>query len=308
MSRPAPAVSIIMNCRNGERFLEGALSSVAAQTFQDFEVIFWDNQSHDDSPSIARRFGRQLRYFRAATPMTLGEARNAALAEATGRYVAILDVDDRWRPHKLERQVALFETRPEVGLVHCDAVRLDDRGNRLSRWSEERRFHRGRILEALLRSCFISMSTILVRRDVLQEAGGFDSRFHQVEDWDLYLKIAERYEFDHIDDVLVEELIHATNASADYNQVANETRVLLTEFAQRSSRHAALCRRMLAVSRFKDAGVTAYRAFREGDALRSARHVAACAAIAIRHPVEVPRMLFVYVNGANARIFNARFS
>jgi glycosyltransferase involved in cell wall biosynthesis len=303
-----PAVSIIMNCRNGERFLEGALASVASQTFQDFEVIFWDNQSTDRSADIARGFGSQLRNFRAATPMTLGEARNGAVAQAKGQYIAILDVDDRWRPRKLEQQVRLFAGRPTLGLVHCDAVRLDDSGRRLSRWSEERRFSRGRVLEDLVRSCFISMSTILIRRDVLVESGGFDSRFHQVEDWDVYLRIAERYEMDFVDEVLVDELIHANNASANYEQVANETRVLLTEFADRSPAHRALCRRMLAVSRFKHAGVGAYRAFRDGHPGRAARHVAECAALALRHPIEVPRTLFVYVNGANARIFSARFS
>ena len=297
-----------MNCRNGERFLEGALASVAAQTLQDFEIVFWDNQSTDRSAEIARDFGPQLRYFRAQTSMTLGEARNAAVVQAKGTYLAVLDVDDRWRPHKLERQVRLFQGRPAVGLVHCDAVRHDRGGRQLSRWSEERRFQRGRVLEALVRSCFISMSTILVRRDVLNEVGSFDQRFHQVEDWDLYLKIAERYELDYVEDVLVDELIHANNLSANYRQVADETRVLLTEFAQRSPGHAALCRRMLAVSRFKAAGVTAYRAFRDGHPLRAVGHAAECAALAMRHPIEVPRTLLVYVNGANARIFSARFS
>lgn len=297
-----------MNCRNGEQFLDGALASVAAQTFRDFEIIFWDNQSTDRSAEIARDFGPQLRYFRAETPMALGEGRRRAVAQARGTYLAILDVDDRWRPHKLERQVGLFEGRPVVGLVHCDAVRLDAHGRRLSRWSEERRFHRGRVLEQMVRSCFISMSTILVRRDVLNDVGSFDPRFHQVEDWDLYLKIAERYELDYVDEVLVDELIHANNASANYRQVADETRALLTEFAERSPRHAALCRRMLAVSRFKAAGVTAYRAFRDGHPLRAAGHAVECAALAVRHPIEVPRTLFVYVNGANVRIFSARFS
>ena len=75
MTGRPPAVSINNNCRHGARGLEGALASVAAQTFQDFEIIFWDNQSTDGSAEIARDFGPQLRYFRAQTPMTLGEGR-----------------------------------------------------------------------------------------------------------------------------------------------------------------------------------------------------------------------------------------
>lgn len=69
-----------------------------AQTFGDFEVIFWDNGSTDDSPAIAQSYGPKLRYFRGKTTVPLGAARNLALMRARGRYLAFLDCDDLWRP------------------------------------------------------------------------------------------------------------------------------------------------------------------------------------------------------------------
>ncbi|MCD7983653.1 MAG: glycosyltransferase, partial [Desulfovibrio sp.] len=112
-----PAVSVIMNCLNSARDLRAALDSLMAQSFEDFEVIFWDNGSTDDSPAIARSYGPRLRYFRGEKTVPLGAARNLALAQARGRYLAFLDCDDLWRPQKLEKQVALFEANERVGLV-----------------------------------------------------------------------------------------------------------------------------------------------------------------------------------------------
>ena len=78
----APAVSVIMNCLNSARDLRAALDSLMAQTFGNFEVIFWDNGSTDDSPAIAQSYGPKLRYFRGETTVPLGAARNLALMRA----------------------------------------------------------------------------------------------------------------------------------------------------------------------------------------------------------------------------------
>lgn len=121
----APAVSVIMNCLNSARDLRAALGSLMAQTFGDFEVIFWDNGSTDDSPAIAQSYGPKLRYFRGKTTVPLGAARNLALMRARGRHLAFLDCRRSLRPRKLETQVALFEADPRVGLVCTDTEIFD---------------------------------------------------------------------------------------------------------------------------------------------------------------------------------------
>ena len=303
-----PKVTVIMNCRNGEAFVAAAITSVLEQTMDDFEIVFWDNLSTDRSAEIAQSYGERVLYFRGNIPLSLGEARNAALSEARGEYLAILDIDDVWLPEKLEVQVAVLDQRPEVGLVYADMLRLGKSGEPLCLWSAERQLHRGRVLEHLLTSCFISMSTIMVRRTVLDDVGMFDPRLEQTEDWDLYLRIAQRYPVDYVDAVLVKERLHYGNTSSQYDMVAEESCLLMEEWARRSPRHASICRGMIAVSRFKQAGVRAYQAYRAGRSSLAARNLARALGLVLQHPIPVLRTIARYGNAANRRVFGTRFS
>src|SRR3990167_8655863 len=114
----APVVSVLMNCLNCSLYLEEAIDSVYAQTYKDWEIIFWDNASTDSSAEIAQRYDEKLRYFRADISLPLYGSRNLALQKARGKYIAILDCDDLWLPNKLEKQIPLFERDGKVGLVY----------------------------------------------------------------------------------------------------------------------------------------------------------------------------------------------
>src|SRR5438445_5087534 len=125
-----PAVSVIMNCLNGAPYLTEALQSVFAQTFTDWEVIFWDDASTDCSAAIARSFGEKVRYFKGPGGQPLGASRNLAFGQAEGRYLAILDTDDTWEASKLMRQVAFLEKHPEIDLLASDCWHIDASGAR----------------------------------------------------------------------------------------------------------------------------------------------------------------------------------
>ena len=105
---PRPLVSIIMNCWNCEKYLREALDSVYAQTYPHWEIIFWDNASTDQSGEMARSYDHRLRYFKGEVTIPLGAARNKALEQAKGEFIAFLDCDDAWLPEKLEKQIPLF--------------------------------------------------------------------------------------------------------------------------------------------------------------------------------------------------------
>src|ERR1700679_734154 len=96
-----------MNCLNGERLVRNAIESVYAQTFPDWEIVFWDNASTDGTAAIAKSFddGR-LHYFRSEATVPLGQARQWAIAQATGQWVTILDYDDAFLPPFFERHMA----------------------------------------------------------------------------------------------------------------------------------------------------------------------------------------------------------
>ena len=116
-----PLISIIMNCYNGEKYLSQALKSVLEQTYDNWELIFWDNQSIDKSAKIFKEYhDARFKYFYASSHTFLYEARNEAVKRTKGEFIAILDVDDWWIPEKLEMQLSLFKD-DEVGVVYGNA-------------------------------------------------------------------------------------------------------------------------------------------------------------------------------------------
>src|SRR5215472_7395336 len=122
------AVSIIMNVRNGAATLRAAVESALGQTVQDWEMIVWDDCSTDDSAKTVANFGDpRIRYFLAPQPTSLGKARNAAMQHAQGEWLAFLDQDDIWLPHKLEEQLAIASD-PMVALIYGRTLCFQENG------------------------------------------------------------------------------------------------------------------------------------------------------------------------------------
>ena len=115
-----PLVSIIVNCFNGEQFLKVALDSILNQTYKYWEIIFWDNQSTDNSVEIFKRYkDKRFKYYYAPQHTTLYRARNEAIKKTSGEIIAFLDTDDWWNKDKLERQISFFED-DKVGMVYSN--------------------------------------------------------------------------------------------------------------------------------------------------------------------------------------------
>src|SRR5580698_1888241 len=105
-----PQVSVVINVRNGAATLRAALDSVLAQSFADWELIVWDDRSTDSSASIVGEYrDHRIRYFLSRDDTPLGKARSNAIQKAVGEWIAFLDQDDLWLPHKLEQQMKLAE-------------------------------------------------------------------------------------------------------------------------------------------------------------------------------------------------------
>lgn len=103
MNESKPCISVIINCYNGEEFVDSALSTVLAQTFTDWQLIFWDNQSIDDTRLLVQKYqDPRIHYYLAPTHTSLGEARNLAMKYADTEFVCFLDVDDLWNERFLQ--------------------------------------------------------------------------------------------------------------------------------------------------------------------------------------------------------------
>jgi glycosyltransferase involved in cell wall biosynthesis len=222
----APAVSVLMNCYNGEAYLAEAVRSVLAQTYDDFEVILWDNQSEDRSEEIFRSFDdSRLKYYRAPSRTPLGLARNHAAAQATGEWLAFLDVDDLWEPRKLEQQLAAAAS-PRVGLIYgyTEMLITDDAAK--TALAKAAAIHRnlhtgytrgslpsGKIFKALMAQNFVPLSSLCVRRAVFERVGGFRLDLRLAEDFDLLLKVARISEAAVTQHLCCWYRLHSSNAS-----------------------------------------------------------------------------------------------
>jgi glycosyltransferase involved in cell wall biosynthesis len=211
-----PQVSIIMNVRNGGLFLRQALDSVFAQTFQDWELIAWDDRSTDDSANIVAEYqDRRIRYFLSPEITPLGEARNNAIRQATGEWLAFLDQDDVWLPQKLEKQIALTSAS-NVGIIYGRTVLFDSRRN-LRDYDYAHEFARlpeGDIFSQLFRdACFIAMSSAVLRRLAVVEAGPVPNEIEVVPDYYLYVAIARHYHARAVQEVVCRYRVHSGSMS-----------------------------------------------------------------------------------------------
>lgn len=186
-------VSVVIPVYNRETTIERAIRSVLEQTYSDFEIIVVDDGSEDNSSQVIRSLQQgndKIRYYyqKNSGPSA---ARNKGITEARGEYIAFLDSDDYWYPQKLAKQMALFETHPEVGIVYCWAEVINHRGKK---WCKSPKYT-GHVFEDLLaEGNFIPTSGTLAKRQTLLEVGGFDEALKSTEDWDLWLRITSNYE------------------------------------------------------------------------------------------------------------------
>lgn len=211
--RQPPLVSVIMNCLNGEKYLREAIDSVFAQTYPSWEIIFWDNASTDCSGEIAQSYDSRLRYFRAEKTIPLGAARRQAVEQAQGDYLALLDYDDVYLPRKLEVQVRMAETNPDLGMVFSDCIFIDSKGGTLGRcFSKYRPPQDGNVLLGLLSGRnFIICPTPLMRTAAVRKVGGFNPAFTYSEEYDLFLRIALEYHVAYTTEPLAKYRLHAGN-------------------------------------------------------------------------------------------------
>jgi glycosyltransferase involved in cell wall biosynthesis len=203
-----------MNCLNCEKYLREAIDSVFAQTYEDWEIIFWeDKASGDNSGKIARSYGSKLRYFKADVSLPLYGARNLAMQKARGKYIAILDCDDMWLPTKLEEQIQLLESNDEIGLVYSDIISFSEKGKE-RRSFEFKKPYRGNVFSELLRENFINTQTVLIKREAFDSLNMFfDGRLIMSGDYDAYLRISNKWGIDSVDKPLARYRVHRNSKS-----------------------------------------------------------------------------------------------
>jgi glycosyltransferase involved in cell wall biosynthesis len=189
-SSQPPTVSVVIPAFNAAWCVRKAIDSVLAQDYHDFELIVVDDGSTDDTAAVLASYGASIRVI-SQTNGGMSSARNAGIRAARGEFLAFLDADDWWFPHKLDRQVALLRDRPELGFCSCAARVENPEGRLLNLWScpvwqEPFVVHLFGSGADVPGSC----SAVMARRELVQRVGAFDESLRGAEDPDLWIRLA----------------------------------------------------------------------------------------------------------------------
>jgi len=201
-----PLVSVIVGVYNKTRYVEECLQSVLAQTYPHFELIVVDDASTDGGADRAAALGDpRIRLVRRSLNSGLPAVpRNEAMRLAHGVFLAFLDADDLWMPDKLEQQVVYLQANPDVGLCHTRCMVIDAEGRPLHERHPGVQLPEGACLLPLLEHCWISISTVMVRKGLADRIGPFDERpeLRAREDYDWLRRAASETPFGLLDGCL----------------------------------------------------------------------------------------------------------
>ena len=243
-------VSVIVPAHNAAKTIGRTLSSISAQTHQNLEIIVVDDGSTDQTATIVRTHTRvdpRIRLIRQENA-GVAAARNRAVSEARGSFVAPIDADDLWDSTKIAKQLAmLYERGERTGLVYTWLATINAHDQIVS--LKHRPHDEGHVFPAMCwRNLVGTGSSPLMRKHVVQECGGYDTSLRSrgaqgCEDLQLYLKIAERYDFAVIKEPLTGYRRARGNMSSDVRQMLRSRELVLSNFEAAYPQHAPLFRR-----------------------------------------------------------------
>jgi glycosyltransferase involved in cell wall biosynthesis len=213
----APAVSIVLPTHNRAALLPRAVRSVLGQTFKDFELLIADDGSTDGTAAVVASFADpRIVYLPSPRRQGANAARNRGIAAAKGEFVAFQDSDDEWLPDNLRAKVEALRAAPSsTGVVFSRMeLRQADGLSRLVPSPREAGLS-GDLRRRLLRSNVIGTPVAVVRRECLAAAGPFDAALPRLQEWDLWLRVAQRHRFLFLPEVLV--VAHQDDAGISSN-------------------------------------------------------------------------------------------
>lgn len=252
-------VSVVIPVYNAAAHLRETLDSILAQTYKNIEIVAVDDGSSDDSVAILQSYGDRVVIVQQPNSGPAA-ARNRGVAEAKGEWIAFLDADDLWQPDKLEKQL--------LGMGDCNWAYTDsifmggiNDGKRDSELSSKLS---GNVLDELVCCNFIGTSSVMIRRDVFLNIGGFDQSLRSIQDWDLWMRIASKHPITYINEPLVRYRVHSTSTSRSTRKtLPNHLKVIDKIFSPEGV--AAHKSHLKPVAKAKSMGICSQIAEEEGD-------------------------------------------
>lgn len=200
-------VSVIIPVYNGEKYIYEAIDSILNQAYQDFEIIVIDDGSTDNTPKILKEYGSKIKW-KSQENKGQASAINEAIKMANGEYIALLDSDDVYLPNKLEIQISYLDRHQKIGLVYSNRYLINADGKIIGMRRSSRPDN---IL--LLQENYIPRSTVVHRKKCIDKVGMYDESISGNDDWDMWIRISEKFKMGYIDKPLVKYRVHGKNIS-----------------------------------------------------------------------------------------------
>ena len=235
-----PLISVIMPAYNAENFVDQALNSVISQTYKNIEILIVDDGSQDRTAEIINHIAQSDHRIILLQQANQGvaAARNLAIQKSSGEYIAFIDADDLWYPQKLEKQLqCLLEAGPAVGLVYTWSAFVDHEGLLTGGYSADTT--EGEVYLSLLYSNFVGNASVpLIRRICLEQVGYYNCELKAnnaqgCEDWEMYLRLAECYQFRVVPEFLVGYRQTSNGMSRNHRSMAKSFDLVMADVWQR---------------------------------------------------------------------------
>ncbi len=207
-------ISVIVNCYNGEEYLENCLNSILNQNFKNFEIIFFDNASTDNTNNIIKNFNdNRIKYFLSEKKLPLYHARNQALQKSSGELIAFLDVDDWWDKDYLSSREDEFNNT-DYGIFYNNVFIFYEKDKSIKKYKDYN-LPSGKIYDSLVKDYFIVISGLIIRKEVFNKIGKFNSNFNIIGDFDFVMKASRKFNFHALNKPLSFYRVHKKNFSKE---------------------------------------------------------------------------------------------
>lgn len=216
-----PEVSVILPTYNRSGKLRESIKSVLGQTYEDFELIVVDDGSTDDTADVVDNFDDdRVEYIRHSQNKGAAAARNTGARNSSGSILAFQDSDDVWLEDKLSKQVDCFnDPSADPSIVYTGFWRISGDSKEYLP-SPERCNKEGDIRSSLAGGNFIATQVAAVSKTAFEAVGGFDESLPRLQDWDLWIRMSENYEFKLVDEPLVRTYMDVDELSISSNDLA----------------------------------------------------------------------------------------
>ena len=212
MRKSDDLVSVIINCHNGEKYLKQCVESVIDQTYRNWEIIFLDNFSNDNSVFTINSYkDKRIKVYKTNKFLNLYKARNEAVKKSMGKYICFLDTDDYWEKSKIENQLYFIQENPEYAMIYSNYYIFNQKKNKKFLMSDYELPY-GNIIKKILKDYSIGILTVFIKKEIFENQS-FNPELSILGDFDFFVRISNDYKIGCIQKPLATYRVHENNYS-----------------------------------------------------------------------------------------------